>query len=76
MTMPTPDEALQLSADIQPLLRGRGSELQGAVLADLVAIWLAGHWPREVREEILQDWLATMRKLIPHSEIPHVNPLP
>ena len=68
--MPTASETLQLSADIQPMLRGHGPMVQGAVLADLVSIWLAGFWPREVREEILTDWIATMRKLIPHSEAP------
>jgi hypothetical protein len=34
-------------------LKGYPPELQGAVLADLLSIWLAGHAPI-VREEILQ----------------------
>ena len=28
---------------IKPLLAGKPAELQGAVIADLAAIWLAGH---------------------------------
>ena len=28
---------------IMPFLAGQSAELQGAVIADLVAIWLAGH---------------------------------
>jgi hypothetical protein len=30
-------------AQIRPLLAGRAPEVNGAVLADLLAIWLAGH---------------------------------
>lgn len=32
-----------LVAAIKPILAGHDPELQGAVLADLVAIWVAGH---------------------------------
>ena len=28
---------------IRPLLAGRAAQMQGAVLADLLAIWIAGH---------------------------------
>jgi hypothetical protein len=60
-------EALNISARIKPLLAGRGPDLAGAALADLVSIWLAGHHPA-VREDVLQNWLATVRKLVPVSE--------
>ena len=32
-----------LEAHVFPLLKGHPPEMQGAVLADLLAIWLAGH---------------------------------
>jgi hypothetical protein len=49
---------------IAPLLYGRGPELQGAVLAELVSLWLAGH-PPELREEALARWLDLMHDLLP-----------
>jgi hypothetical protein len=36
---------------IQPLLAGHGPELQGAVLADLTALWIAGHRLSDAGEE-------------------------
>jgi hypothetical protein len=66
---------------VRPLLTGLGSEVQGAALADLVSMWLAGHLvvaddsgiintaeTSKVREQILTHWLDTMRKLIPENE--------
>ena len=35
--------ALDLAERIKPLLAGHGSKVQGAALAELTAIWLAGH---------------------------------
>ena len=40
---------------------------QGGALADLLAIWLAGH-PREYRAALLDHHLAAVRKLIPLNE--------
>jgi hypothetical protein len=37
------DEVAHLVTVISPVLRGRKPAVQGAVLADLLAIWLAGH---------------------------------
>jgi hypothetical protein len=36
---------------IKPLLAGRSPELQGAVIADLAAIWIAGHRCSDPAEE-------------------------
>lgn len=36
-------EVLDIAAQIGPLLRGRGPDIQGAVLAELVSLYIAGH---------------------------------
>ena len=51
---------------IAPILAGSDAELQGAVIADLAAIWLARH-PIEndrMREELLQMHLQHVRELV------------
>jgi hypothetical protein len=52
---------------IRPLLAGKPPELQGAVLADLLAMFLAGHHPG-LREEILQLHIKAVRDLIGPNE--------
>jgi hypothetical protein len=37
----------RISAKIAPLLAGKPSPIQGAVLAELVAIWLVGHFDED-----------------------------
>jgi hypothetical protein len=60
--------AMELSRHIgATVLAGLGPETQGAVLADLLAIWLSG-FPRQAREEMLQAHLAGMRPLIEMNE--------
>lgn len=44
--MPLPDDVGALVDEIKPLLAGHSPALQGAVLADLVSIWIAGHHPK------------------------------
>ena len=61
-------EALTLSHDIQPLLKGRSSEIQGSTLADLVALYFAGHNP-DVRQESIELWIETMLSLIRPCEL-------
>jgi hypothetical protein len=61
-------EVLEISRLCQMLLHGRGPEVQSAVLGDLVSLWLAGHWPREVREPLLADFVEVVRNMIPASE--------
>jgi hypothetical protein len=67
-----PDEALELCRQIAPLLAGKPANLQGAVLADLLAVWLAGHIAagdaREtdrLRENLLAMHLEYVRQLVP-----------
>ena len=64
-------QAMELSREIslklQPMLKGHPPELQGAVLADLLAIFLVGHAP-QIREEILRVHLQAMRPLIAVNE--------
>lgn len=64
------DEADALVDRISPLLAGQSAELQGAVLADLIAIWLAGHRIEggrvegdRMREELLALHVAHVREL-------------
>ena len=52
---------------INPLLHGQGPELQGAALADLVAMFFAGHHPA-LRQESIEHWVKCMRDLIPVNE--------
>jgi hypothetical protein len=58
---------------IAPMLHRLPPGIQLAVLADLFAIWLAGHQGRkpeidEFRERMIQDWCKTVRELIPVNE--------
>jgi hypothetical protein len=56
---------------ISPVLHGFTSEIQGAVLADLVATRLTGHVGPDAaayREELLEQHIKTVRELIPINE--------
>lgn len=54
---------------ISPILAGHSPSVQGAVLADLQAMWAAGH-PPQVRERLLEFHLEAVRKLIvPNAKI-------
>lgn len=61
-------EAEIISKRIQPMLKGRPSHVQSAVLADLLSLWLAGHWPPELRDVLLDDFVKLVRDLVQHSE--------
>ena len=59
-----------LVAAIRPLLAGEAPHVQGAVLADLVAMWLAGHVvmdshgkTRRLRADLLRGHVAVVREL-------------
>lgn len=65
-------EARQIVERVRPLLAGRPPQVQGAVLADLLAMWLAGHIFRgnpgetdALREKLLESHLDLVRRLIP-----------
>ena len=57
-----------LSAQIQPLLRGHDPDVQCGVLADLLSLWLAAHWPPELRIVLLSNFVDLVRALTPESE--------
>lgn len=67
----TPDEkayrADRIVEAIRPMLAGHPPEVQGAALADLLAIFIAGHHPA-LREEILAMHIDTVRALIAPNE--------
>jgi hypothetical protein len=56
-------EVLALVAVIGPMLRGRPPEIQSAVLAELLSLWLAGHIIPEQRDEALRLHLQLVQDL-------------
>lgn len=65
--IPTDDDTLDgfavLAKRLREALAGKDPEIQGAALADMVSMWVAGH-PPFVREQVLESWLEVMRRLI------------
>jgi len=68
------DAAMALVAAVRPLFKGKSAQVQGAALADLLAMWLAGHvdgddpegaTTEQLREAVLELHLAAVRGLIP-----------
>jgi hypothetical protein len=60
---------------VRPLFAGQPPGVTGAVLADLLAVWLAGHSSghgptasRRIREELLAAHIKLVRELIPVNE--------
>lgn len=45
------EEVWEILEKVSPQLKGRSPGVQGAVLADLLAMWLAGHWVERSKEE-------------------------
>lgn len=64
----TYDDATKLADEIveriRPLLAGHSPPLQGMVVAELTAIWLAGHDP-SLRDDLLTLQLETIAELVP-----------
>lgn len=61
----TPERRLrELVTGLSITLHGHDSETQGAALAELVAIWLAGHHP-DLRAEVRKLWLGLADNLLP-----------
>jgi hypothetical protein len=60
-------ESLVMS--VKPILAGHDPAVQGGALADLTALWLAGHQAGEdsdaVREDLLDMFIDYVRQLIP-----------
>jgi hypothetical protein len=64
-------QVFRLVERIRPLLAGNSPDVQGAALAELLAIWLAGHWiplsstdTNELRESLLVTHLCLVRNLM------------
>ena len=66
-TTPYPKLVERLSKRIRPLLAGHHPQIQGAVLGDLVSLFIAG-WAPAMREEELTRFIALVRDLIPETE--------
>ena len=64
---PTMREITEMVNKIKKHMRGKGPELQGAVLCDLLAMFLAGHHP-SLRDDVLEVHLHTVRALVPVNE--------
>lgn len=52
---------------VKPVFAGLHPAVQGAALADLLAMWIAGHEP-EVREKLLELHIEGVRALVPHND--------
>lgn len=72
--MPGMDDVETLAKAIKPLLAGKSPAIQGAVLADLLALWLAGHVvpgdpaaAEELRAELLARHVRAVIRLVPHA---------
>lgn len=74
MSEPIPDPTAVAEAvaillkEIQPVLADQPSHVQGALLGEALAIFLAGH-PDFMREEILTVHIQYVRGLIPEVEL-------
>lgn len=66
-SVPTGDEIDELEEQIKAVIRGKGPMLQGAALADIVAMYFAGHHPM-IREETIDLWITAMRGLVKVNE--------
>lgn len=67
--------ALSLAERVRPVLAGNPPDIIGAALADLVAMWIAGHFDTrgaietaKHREQLIGQWLDTVRQLIEVNE--------
>jgi hypothetical protein len=66
---------------VRPLFVGKSPQVQGAALADLLAIWLAGHVigddpsaTERIREEMLEAHLIAVRALTPINYETQIEP--
>ena len=75
-------KAQDISKEMQGMLHGQGPLVAGAVLADLVSLWIAGHVmvndndlsdettlkeTRQLRQHLLADFIIAVESLIPLS---------
>jgi|SRR5882724_6636279 len=64
---PTMRQVNELVNKIKTHLQGKGPELQGAALCDLLAMYIAGHHP-SLRDEVLEIHINAVRALVPVNE--------
>jgi len=57
----------ELVKEIGAILAGKPVDVQGAVLVELLAMFIGGHAP-PIREEILELHVATVRAIVPTVE--------
>jgi hypothetical protein len=66
--------AAKIAERAKPIFAGHSPEVQGAVLADLLALWLAGHQTgdsasnAQLRNLLLTAHIEAVRELIPVNE--------
>jgi hypothetical protein len=65
------EEVMEVAESIKPLLAGKEPQVQSAVLAELLSIWLAGFYiplepeeTRKLRAELLERHVALVRDLL------------
>ena len=60
------DQSTEIVESIKPLLAGKPPEVQGAALADLLALWLAGHYQggNALIEQLLEHHIRHLRALL------------
>lgn len=63
-----------LVRNLAEVLEGSGPMLQGAALADAVAMYFAGHHPL-VRADAMEEWTKIMRSLIEINEAALIDAL-
>jgi hypothetical protein len=77
------EAAYQLVQNVMAHFKGKPALVQGAALADLLAMWLAGHLDRDdpegektelIREQMLEAHLIAVRALIPVNYKSQVEP--
>ena len=61
---PDSERVDQISKEMQPFLYGLHPGEQGAILADLLAVWLAGH-PAIFHERLIDAHINGVRRLLP-----------
>lgn len=63
-TPPDSERVDHISREMQPYLHGLHPGEQGAILADLLAIWLSGH-PIQQHERLIDVHVRGVRRLVP-----------
>ena len=70
MSADNANAALAAARELHSSFAGKSPTMQGAMLAELVSTWIAGHRP-EIRREVTGNWLRCVRDLIALSDATH-----